>query len=386
MLKSWLTPRDVDEVVEVGPVMVAIGVLIVLATSGLDACRTGGFSWLPSEDRPDGNFIVGIVLPVFAIGTLWWARTRSPIETARYTLLLAVFTCLTTLLADLIHNSVSFMSFSMYCLAASTVAYLWPTRLAMTFASVSVLCILVQFIMVANPQRALSTWMACAVSLFGICIALSLSRDNSDRNHKKLERATLQDSLTGLASRLRIDQLMSQHETNPGSEDSVSLMICDVDNFKLINDRFGHPGGDEALRRIGALMSAVADRHDVPYRLGGDELAIYMPGKSLLQARSTAERVARTVNSSQVQMADGDCIDISITVGVAQTNDLTKVRTLYAAADSALTSGKQKTKGRVFVFGDTAAPGKTRGAVPTQPRPLKPPQLGGADGSQNTQK
>lgn len=378
MLKSWLTPRDVNEVMQVGPAMVAIGVLIVLATSGLDVYQNQSAAWLPTPEHPDGNFIVGVVLPVAAGLTLWWGRTRSHAAAAYSTLAIAGFTCVSTLIADLNHSSMSFMSFSMYCLAASTVAYLWPTRLAMIFASFSVFCILVQFILVADPQRALSTWIACAVSLYGICIALSLSRDNSDRTRVQLERATLQDSLTGLASRLRIDQIMSMHEKNPETEKSVSLMICDVDNFKLINDRFGHPGGDEALRRIGALMSAVADESDVAYRLGGDELAIYMPGKSLAQAQDVAERVTRTVNSSVVKLSDSDKVAVSITAGVAHTTDLTQVRALYAAADSALTNGKQTAKGRVFVFGDLGPDKTTSGAVPAQLQPSEPPLQGGS--------
>lgn len=367
MLKQWLTPRDARETAEVGPAMVAVGVAIVVATAILECVQNQRITLLPQHGQATGNVIIGIVLPLLACGAMWWSKPRGPQNTANTMLAISVSTCIATLLWGFHESPITFMSFSLYCLTAFAVSYLWHTKTAIAFSSFSVGCLLLQLLSVLDSQQALSTWIACAMSLLGSCIALSLSRDRFGRIRKELQRKTMQDSLTGLASRRRVDRMMHRHEQNPTSEPCVSLMICDIDNFKSINDRFGHPGGDEALRRVGALMSAVADEADIPYRLGGDELAIYMPGKTLEQARATAVRITKTVNATPIPLPDGQAVEVSLTTGVAHTTNLATVRSLYAQADSALNSGKRNRKGRVYVTDPTEQQSAASNKIPTQP-------------------
>jgi diguanylate cyclase (GGDEF)-like protein len=73
----------------------------------------------------------------------------------------------------------------------------------------------------------------------------------------------------------------------------VGVVLLDIDHFKAINDRHGHPGGDEALRQVAALLTRRVRAGDVVARLGGDELAVLMPGSDLDRAVELAERLRR---------------------------------------------------------------------------------------------
>ncbi len=111
-----------------------------------------------------------------------------------------------------------------------------------------------------------------------------------------LKLDAMQDALTDLWNRRAFDDKMREFIEDPSTR-PLSLVLIDVDNFKAINDAFGHQAGDGALQQVAAKMRQATRKADVLARLGGDEFAVLLPRTSLTDARRLAERLR---NSSRV--------------------------------------------------------------------------------------
>jgi diguanylate cyclase (GGDEF)-like protein len=145
---------------------------------------------------------------------------------------------------------------------------------------------------------------------------LELEQENSRGLLHQLEQQSREDALTGLANRRRWDERL--HEAcelahRRGGE--LAVVLLDVDRFKDINDRFGHAGGDEALRQVAEVLTRRVSEDGLVARLGGDELAVLLPGKSVAAAAALAERVRQDVQGSVVSL--GDSLRVSVSQGVA---------------------------------------------------------------------
>jgi diguanylate cyclase (GGDEF)-like protein len=132
----------------------------------------------------------------------------------------------------------------------------------------------------------------------------------------QLQRLSNEDPLTGLANRRRWDAELLGACTEARQRDSVvGVVLLDVDHFKAINDRHGHPGGDEALRQVAALLSRRVRSGDLVARLGGDELAVLMPGADLDRAVELAERLRR--DAAELTPPGFAAGEINLSLGVA---------------------------------------------------------------------
>jgi diguanylate cyclase (GGDEF)-like protein len=132
----------------------------------------------------------------------------------------------------------------------------------------------------------------------------------------QLERLSHEDPLTGLANRRRWDaELVSACTEARRRNTVVGVVLVDIDHFKHINDRHGHPGGDEALREVAGLLSRRVRTGDLVARLGGDELAVLLPGSGLDRAVELAERLRR--EAAELVPAGFDAGEINLSLGVA---------------------------------------------------------------------
>jgi len=124
----------------------------------------------------------------------------------------------------------------------------------------------------------------------------------------------------------------------------VCMMLIDVDNFKQINDTYGHISGDEVLRRFSGALKQTFRQRDIAIRYGGDEFMMVLPSAGLEQAVAGAERFRRIVYESCV-MPDGGCVTPSI--GVAQWRPGDDLQSFIARADDALYEAKKGGKNRI---------------------------------------
>jgi diguanylate cyclase (GGDEF)-like protein len=132
----------------------------------------------------------------------------------------------------------------------------------------------------------------------------------------QLERLSHEDPLTGLANRRRWDaELGSVCTAARQRGDVVGVVLLDIDHFKTINDRHGHPGGDEALRRVARLLSDRVRAGDLVARLGGDEFAVLLPDADLDRAIELAERLR--AEAAQLVPAGFGPGEVSLSLGVA---------------------------------------------------------------------
>ena len=138
-------------------------------------------------------------------------------------------------------------------------------------------------------------------------IMRDLSPEESLRDHcHTLQRQVTIDALTGVANRSAFDRAhehcVAQHKQSGAP---YSLILCDIDHFKLVNDTFGHPAGDEALRRFARILESQCRKSDLVARYGGEEFAILCPDCSLPAARSRAEAVRQFLAKAEQSRLGG---------------------------------------------------------------------------------
>ena len=168
------------------------------------------------------------------------------------------------------------------------------------------------------------------------------------------EQATV-DSLTGLLNRRVFDQALETTLARSGSA-GTALVLIDVDASKTINDSYGHPVGDEVLVHLAQVLREQVRVDDaVLSRLGGDELAVLLPGCVPDVAVRRAEELLVAVRSTPLALPDGTLLSLSISLGVAHAGMSSgDLRVLYHAADAALYDAKRSGRGRVAVAGEAA--------------------------------
>jgi diguanylate cyclase (GGDEF)-like protein len=165
------------------------------------------------------------------------------------------------------------------------------------------------------------------------------------------------DALTGLLNRrcLELEAVhVSAHAARSGGV--LGIMMIDVDHFKLVNDRYGHPAGDEVLRRLAALMQTVVRSEDYLARYGGEEFCVFLASASEAEAALLAERVRRLYGDLCVDW-DGAQLRGTISIGVADSTLAGfGLPGLVAAADRALYRAKNAGRNRVELYSACAAP------------------------------
>jgi diguanylate cyclase len=148
------------------------------------------------------------------------------------------------------------------------------------------------------------------------------------------------DSLTGLANRRAFDdEIQRRFAEWQRRRTPFSLMMLDADNFKQINDSFGHQVGDEALRQLGHAISANSRQMDFRCRYGGDEFVIVLPDTGTQETRIAADRLRSAIEAIVIQVG-GKPISLTCSLGVARVGVNDDVASLVRRADEALYKSK----------------------------------------------
>jgi diguanylate cyclase (GGDEF)-like protein/PAS domain S-box-containing protein len=171
------------------------------------------------------------------------------------------------------------------------------------------------------------------------------------RTQEDLYQQSVTDPLTGLFNRRHFDsqlEIILADQLPHGQ--SVCLLMIDVDGFKFINDTYGHPAGDEALRTIAGLLRARARRHDYIARLAGDEFALVLKNAGLYDATEIANTLHDTINAARIDLPVGR-VQLQCSIGVAAAPVHGKsAQELVSAADVALYHAKRRGRNRVEVL------------------------------------
>jgi len=171
------------------------------------------------------------------------------------------------------------------------------------------------------------------------------------RLYEKAQKLSMFDDLTSLYTRRHFLECI-QRECNKAKRyrDSVSMILLDIDHFKYVNDTYGHPLGDEVLKRVADLLKVSVRHGDVIARYGGEEFAILLPGTNKDGATITAEKIKNTVEKTPILKLDNERVEkITITAGVASyPEDGESVDKIIASADKYMYIGKEAGRNRVI--------------------------------------
>jgi diguanylate cyclase (GGDEF)-like protein len=163
-----------------------------------------------------------------------------------------------------------------------------------------------------------------------------------------LERQAAIDPLTGLVTRRVLDDAAQAAMSGAAGEGGTALILIDVDHFKAINDTFGHPGGDAVLVQLADVLVACSRSTDVVSRLGGDEIALLLPGCSAEALAGRADEVLTKIRDHHFSVGDDRVIAVSVSGGLAHApTDAADLRSLYAAADRALYRAKHQGRNQI---------------------------------------
>ena len=182
--------------------------------------------------------------------------------------------------------------------------------------------------------------------------AASLAVIRLKERHKHL---AARDGLTQLYNRRAFDDRLAKaraREERQGGR--FAVLLLDIDHFKRLNDTFGHPAGDAALKHTARVLEGHLRQGDEAARYGGEEFAVILPGADAAGAAPLAERVRAAIEGSQV-VFEGARLAVTVSVGVAAwPEDGREIETLLAAADRALYAAKQDGRNRVAAAADLA--------------------------------
>lgn len=254
---------------------------------------------------------------------------------------------------------------------------LWVTGIA---AVVSLACIALGIFMIGRIVGASVTRIVNGAALFAegdrahrieVQVPAEL-REVADEFNRMAERIrdsegalaelAQRDALTGLANRRALEsELSAIEEGRAGLHERDSVLVADIDHFKLINDIHGHAAGDDVLRAVGRTLLEQSRPTDKVFRIGGEEFALLLPQTDEATARSIAERLRQAIAAVTV-VRGGATIRVTISIGVAATRDRARVRDVIEAADAALYVAKSGGRNRVVLSGEpvlAAAPAAT---------------------------
>jgi diguanylate cyclase (GGDEF)-like protein len=222
-----------------------------------------------------------------------------------------------------------------------------------------------------EPLQSVISWLPLLVALLQFGNAVGKTVRASTSQLSRLQNLAATDGLTGLINRRQFNhQLQSEIARARRHQAPLSLALFDIDDFKKLNDVYGHPVGDRILKELGGLIIHNVRECDISARYGGEEFALILPETRLVEAYEILERLRGLVERTVFCLPDNP-ITFTISVGVAQLDpDHPTAFELVEKADACLYEAKKKGKNRV-IYGVIPTP-KVNLSTPPGSRPRSP--------------
>jgi diguanylate cyclase (GGDEF)-like protein len=207
--------------------------------------------------------------------------------------------------------------------------------------------------LIARAERRFGSDVREMLAVIANQVAISLQNSFL---YKKMETMATTDGLTGLTNhrtfQMRFEDLLLRAQRH---NHKVALLLCNVDHFKRVNDTYGHPIGDEVLRRVAKVLQEVPRKIDVPARYGGEEFAVLLDNVDVAQAKVVAERIRMEIQKTVVETEKG-ALSVTESIGIAAFPDDGRDRaTLVERADLALYHAKHTGRNRVVTWAEAQA-------------------------------
>ena len=204
-------------------------------------------------------------------------------------------------------------------------------------------------------QVPLAGWLFLIPMLLSIAVAFSVILLINQRIAVRLEETARRDILTDALTRRALEETgiaeIARIQRHPAP---LSLLLFDIDHFKLVNDQYGHAAGDAALRQFATAVRRCLRREDVFGRLGGEEFCALLPNTTVEGAAQLAERIRQTIADLAVE-AGGHRLSLKVSIGVSAFGDHAgSWHDLVNQADAAMYAAKRAGRNRVFVGSGSA--------------------------------
>lgn len=337
---SWMQPRDHRAAARTVPVLGGVAIAVTLLF--LPMTESNG-----AVDKPlIAVATAACVLAAVLCGLAWSFDEANTVAWAVVPLL-----CVATIVAvDLATHDASVTAQIFFIFPVLYGAFLLPRSGAIVMTTASLLGVGIVVAELLTPREAVMNTAYLAAALVTATVLLVRSAERQEALVAELRRHAATDSLTGLVTRRAFTEAL-EAALERCDDEGTSLLLLDVDWFKSVNDRFGHPGGDEVLVQLSHLLVESSRRGDVVCRLGGDEMAVLMPGCTVEVARRRAEEIVAAVRAHGFALTVGDVINVSVSVGLAHSPTHAEgAQRLYSAADTALYAAKRAGRDRMMAY------------------------------------
>ena len=162
---------------------------------------------------------------------------------------------------------------------------------------------------------------------------------------KELSRMAITDEMTGLFNRRYFEQILDEISKKENKEDTkICLLMMDIDNFKNINDTYGHQNGDEIIKKLGEIALKNIRYIDYAFRVGGEEFSIILRDAKIDEAYIVAERIRKDFSSHVFTLESTNKINATISIGVVEFNGKETGFDLFGRADTLLYKAKREGK------------------------------------------
>jgi diguanylate cyclase (GGDEF)-like protein len=168
------------------------------------------------------------------------------------------------------------------------------------------------------------------------------------KSEKRYKELSITDDLTQLYnSRYFYSKLEEEINRSARYKHPLSLLLIDIDDFKIVNDRYGHLEGDNFLSMTGKIIKACLRITDSAYRYGGEEFTIILPGIGFEAAVNAAERIRKQISTQEFLTSTNETVKITVSVGACQFEPGEEIRDFVKRVDKAMYVAKQEGKNRV---------------------------------------
>lgn len=226
----------------------------------------------------------------------------------------------------------------------------------LAITGLAIACALLVAYGISQIQVEVINFLLTAIGIVSVAVVtgdLSKLRSRLNAQKRQLEEALVRietiartDSLTALANRRRMHELLDQAERNSSGQHSVCVALLDIDHFKAVNDKLGHAGGDEILKAFAQTWRQSVRDKDTFARWGGEEFLLLMPETSLQEAEMIVKRILERVRAEPFAFG-GHRVEVTFSAGVVERKPDEKMALTVMRADAAMYSAKAAGRNRV---------------------------------------
>lgn len=213
--------------------------------------------------------------------------------------------------------------------------------IAIYFIRLQNICLFPQYAEIVEKCRDEIVFLNLCITLFTLFYISNLYMFELNSASEKLNYYSNHDLLTGLFNRRFFEHIMKRNKSE--HEHEYSIAIFDIDDFKKVNDTYGHQAGDCVLKVVSNLIEDNSGDEYIPVRWGGEEFILYMPQTDSDRAYKMLEEISEKIRNSVVDF-DEQKIQVTVTIGMCTGNDLTDYESVIRKADDRLYYGKRNGK------------------------------------------